>query len=90
MTKKYLQVTTSEELTAAMARVRAAQEKFASYTQEQVDKIFLAAATAANPAAPKAADDDQDIFNLFRRLLLNICNPVGFVRVALCPKEATI
>ena len=26
-----------------------------------------AAATAANPAAPKAADDDQDIFNLFRR-----------------------
>ena len=25
------------------------------------------AATAANPAAPKAADDDQDIFNLFRR-----------------------
>ena len=50
MTKKYLQVTTSEELTAAMARVRAAQEKFASYTQEQVDKIFLAAATAANRA----------------------------------------
>ena len=50
MTKQYLQVTTSEELTAAMARVRAAQEKFASYTQEQVDKIFLAAATAANRA----------------------------------------
>ena len=27
---------------------RQAQEKFATYTQEQVDKIFLAAATAAN------------------------------------------
>ena len=31
-------------------RVRAAQAKFATYTQEQVDKIFLAAATAADKA----------------------------------------
>ncbi|HPE96204.1 MAG TPA: aldehyde dehydrogenase family protein, partial [Bacillota bacterium] len=37
-------------LEEALARVRAAQEKFsqAYYTQEQVDKIFKAAATAAN------------------------------------------
>ena len=44
------QVTNSQELTEMLARVRAAQETFASYTQEQVDKIFLAAATAANKA----------------------------------------
>ena len=47
---KYIPVTNSQELTQAMARCRAAQEKFASYSQEQVDKIFLAAATAANKA----------------------------------------
>jgi len=41
-------VTTAGELTQAMNRCRAAQAKFANYTQEQVDRIFLAAATAAN------------------------------------------
>lgn len=35
-------------LEARMAEVRAAQRRFSSYTQEQVDKIFLAAAMAAN------------------------------------------
>ena len=35
-------------LEARMAEVRAAQAIFSSYTQEQVDKIFLAAASAAN------------------------------------------
>ena len=44
----YTSVTTSQELTEALARCRQAQNRFASYTQEQVDKIFLAAATAAN------------------------------------------
>ena len=39
-----------EKLEAAIARVREAQKKFASYTQEQVDKIFLAAAIAADKA----------------------------------------
>ena len=33
-----------------IADVKAAQKQFATYTQEQVDKIFLAAATAANQA----------------------------------------
>ena len=50
MTKQYAPVTNAEELTQALARCRAAQAKFATYTQEQVDKIFLAAATAANRA----------------------------------------
>ena len=50
MTKQTAKVTTPEELSQALARCRAAQEKFATYTQEQVDKIFLAAATAANKA----------------------------------------
>lgn len=48
MEKQYLPVTTTQELTEAMARCQAAQKKFAEYTQEQVDRIFLAAATAAN------------------------------------------
>ena len=48
-------MTNAEELTAAMERTRAAQEKFSTYTQEQVDAIFLAAATAANKARIKLA-----------------------------------
>ncbi|MCQ2416737.1 MAG: bifunctional acetaldehyde-CoA/alcohol dehydrogenase [Oscillospiraceae bacterium] len=39
-----------EKLEAAIAKIRAAQQIFATYTQEQVDKIFLAAASAANKA----------------------------------------
>ena len=39
-----------ETLEAALARVKAAQSEVAKFTQEQVDKIFLAAATAANKA----------------------------------------
>ena len=50
MKKQYHKVTNTEELDQALARCRAAQEKYAHYTQEQVDKIFLAAATAANKA----------------------------------------
>ena len=37
-----------EALEAKIAEVRAAQEKFSSYTQAQVDEIFKAAAIAAN------------------------------------------
>ena len=48
--KQYVKVDGVEALEAAIARVRAAQQKFATYTQEQVDAIFLAAATAANKA----------------------------------------
>ena len=49
-TKKYEVVDSVKALEDAIARVRAAQKKFAEYTQEQVDKIFLAAATAADKA----------------------------------------
>ncbi len=41
-------VNNEESLIAKLEEIRAAQVKFAEYTQEQVDKIFLAAATAAN------------------------------------------
>ena len=47
-TKKYSVVDNVEELGQAIARTREAQKVFATYTQEQVDKIFLAAACAAN------------------------------------------
>lgn len=57
----YTSVTTSQELTEALNRCRQAQTLFASYTQEQVDKIFLAAATAANkmriPLAKQAVSE---------------------------------
>lgn len=39
-----------EKLEQALARLRKAQAQFATYTQEQVDRIFLAAAVAANKA----------------------------------------
>ncbi len=39
-----------EKLEEAILRVRSAQKVFATYTQEQVDAIFLAAATAADQA----------------------------------------
>ncbi len=37
-----------EKLEETIARVRRAQKEYATFTQEQVDKIFFAAATAAN------------------------------------------
>ena len=46
--KEYEIVDSVETLEARLAKIRAAQQKFATYSQEQVDKIFLAAATAAN------------------------------------------
>ena len=39
-----------QELNEIIAKVKAAQTKFATYTQEQVDDIFRAAAIAANEA----------------------------------------
>ncbi|WP_280138395.1 aldehyde dehydrogenase family protein [Pseudovibrio denitrificans] len=43
-------VTNREELDALVARVKKAQQIYATYTQEQVDKIFRAAALAAADA----------------------------------------
>ena len=50
LNKNYEIVDSVEKLEEAIARTRQAQQKFATYTQEQVDKIFLAAASAANKA----------------------------------------
>jgi len=41
-------VTNLAELDALVERVKAAQAEFATYSQEQVDKIFRAASLAAN------------------------------------------
>ena len=50
-----------EALKARMEELRQAQREFATFTQEQVDKIFLAAATAANknriPLAKMAVEE---------------------------------
>ncbi|HJA02068.1 MAG TPA: bifunctional acetaldehyde-CoA/alcohol dehydrogenase [Candidatus Gallimonas gallistercoris] len=54
-------VNDEESLEKLLARVRAAQAKYATYTQEQVDKIFFAAALAANkmrlPLAKMAVEE---------------------------------
>ena len=47
-TKEFPIVDSVETLEAKLKEVKEAQKIFATYTQEQVDKIFLAAATAAN------------------------------------------
>ena len=48
--KNYLIVDSVEKLEEAISRTREAQKKFSAFSQEQVDKIFLAAASAANKA----------------------------------------
>jgi len=49
-TKRYDIIDSVASLEKAIGRTRKAQQIFATYTQEQVDKIFKAAATAANKA----------------------------------------
>ncbi len=46
--KKYELVDSVETLEKTLAKVRKAQRTFATYSQEQVDRIFAAAASAAN------------------------------------------
>ena len=50
MNQNHELVDSVEALQKTIAKVKEAQTEFAKYTQEQVDKIFLAAATAANQA----------------------------------------
>ena len=61
MDNTYIPVTNEQELTDALQRCRAAQARFSEYTQEEVDRIFLAAATAANkmriPLAKEAVEE---------------------------------
>ncbi len=53
--KNYLIIDSVESFQDALKRVRAAQEKFSTYSQEEVDRIFKAAALAANNARIKLA-----------------------------------
>ena len=59
--KTYDVVDNIDALTKKLAQIHQAQEIFATYTQEQVDKIFLAAAMAANkqriPLAKMAVEE---------------------------------
>jgi len=48
VSNQYETVNSVESLNAAFEHIRAAQKQFAAFTQEQVDVIFRAAATAAN------------------------------------------
>ncbi len=48
--QKRVPIDSVEALEKALVRVRAAQKEYSTYTQEQVDRIFLAAAIAANKA----------------------------------------
>ena len=48
--KDYLYVDSLESFHESLRRVRVAQEKFSTYSQEEVDRIFKAAALAANNA----------------------------------------
>ena len=59
--KSYPIVDSIESFNAALANVRKAQKEFATFTQEQVDKIFFAASVAANqqriPLAKMAVEE---------------------------------
>ena len=59
--RNYETVDSVPKLEEALKRVREAQARFAEYSQEEVDKIFLAAATAANrqriPLAKMAVEE---------------------------------
>ncbi len=50
MSQKYETVEDVESFKKAFEKVKKAQEEYSKFSQEQVDKIFLAAATAANQA----------------------------------------
>ncbi|HPD00012.1 MAG TPA: aldehyde dehydrogenase family protein, partial [Acetivibrio sp.] len=61
MTKEYEVINNVETLEKAIKRLRKAQDVFSTYTQEQVDRIFYAAAMAANkmriPLAKMAVEE---------------------------------
>ncbi len=72
-----------EKLEAELAKIRNAQKEFSTYTQEQVDRIFLAAAKAANmariPLAKMAVEEtgmgvveDKIITTLLNTFIINI------------------
>ena len=64
MEKEYKLVDSVETLGEAIRSVKEAQDKFAKYSQEEVDKIFFAAAMAANreriPLAKMAVEETRN------------------------------
>lgn len=72
MKKNYTPVTTAQELHDALCRCRNAQKKFATYSQEKVDQIFLAAATAANRMRIPSARSSGNNFKLLRQNLFSL------------------
>ena len=64
-----LVVRSNEELPEKLALMREAQKVFATFTQEQVDKIFFEAAMAANkariPLAKMAVEETGIAFQVF-------------------------
>jgi len=74
MEQNYLFVDSVEKLQEAITRTREAQKVFATYTQEQVDKIFLAAASAANKARiplAKMAVEETGMGNVEDKVIKN-------------------
>ena len=59
MGKNYGIIDSVETLEQAFTSLRQAQRVFATYTQEQVDRIFLAAATAAQQNADSAGKNGR-------------------------------
>ena len=76
MAKEYPIVDSVESFETALARVRAAQKVYATYTQEQVDKIFKAAALAANnmriPLAKMAVIAAGPVFNFILAFVFSL------------------
>lgn len=50
MSENYKMIKDVDSFNEVFERVKKAQEKFSKYSQEEVDKIFLAASMAANQA----------------------------------------
>ena len=63
MNNEYIKVDTIESLEETIKKVRLAQEKFSKYSEEEVNKIFKAAAMAANkeriPLAKMAVEETK-------------------------------
>ena len=83
-------IDTPEALEAKIAAMKEAQKLFATYTQEQVDKIFKAAATAADKARiplAKAAVEETGMGIVEDKVIKNISTmriktpkPVAFLK----------
>ena len=74
MDKEYEIVDSIDRLQETIRKVRKAQEIYAKYTQEEVDKIFLAAATAANQARiplAKLAVEETSMGNVEDKVIKN-------------------